>query len=398
MANFTYRAVTRDGSTVEGAIEAADEKAAIDRLRNSGIIPLSVTPPKEGGIRKRFALRSARADLLTFTTELSALLGAGLPLDRGLNIISEVSEGREMKEIVQSILRGIREGSSFSDALQKHPKVFPRIYISMVRAGEAGGILGAVLEKLNEFLESSKELRDSVISAMIYPALLVTVGFACIIIMFIFVLPSFASLFSDAGGRLPFTTQMILWASSFISSWWWIFLAVGAASFLSFRRYIQTERGRFWWDGLKLRLMRDIIIKLEAARFCRTLGTLLKNGVPLLQALNNSTDVIGNRTVAMALTNLHKGAKEGKGLAEPLAAANIFPHLAISMIRVGEETGQLDNMLIRVANTYEKSLRESIKRFMNLLEPAIIIAMALIIGFIVISIFLAIFSIFELPV
>ncbi len=398
MANFSYRAVTKEGSTVEGTIEAADEKTAIDRLRNSGIIPLSVTAPKEGGIRKRFALRSARADLMTFTTELSALLGAGLPLDRSLNIIAEVSEGKDMKAIVQSILRSIREGSSFSDALQKHPEVFPRIYINMVRAGEAGGILDVVLEKLNEFLESSKELKDHVISAMIYPAILVVGGGASIVFMLAFVLPRFATIFADIGGSLPLSTQMILWFSAAVTNFWWVILAAVAVGVIMFRKFIQSDEGRFRWDSLKLRLMRDVITKLETARFCRTLGTLLKSGVPLIQALNNSTDVVSNRAIAKALESLPKGAKEGKGLAEPLSAIKIFPPLALSMIRVGEETGQLDNMLIKVSVTYEKSLRESIKRFMNLLEPAIIIAMALIIGFIVLSVFMAIFSIFDLPV
>jgi general secretion pathway protein F len=395
---FSYRAVGKDGNVAEGVIEAADEKTAIERLRNSGLIPLNVTAPKEGGLKKKFALRSAKAEVLTFTTELTALLNAGLPLDRSLNIIGEVSEEGEMKKVVQSVLRSIREGSSFSDALQKHPKVFSRLYVNMVRAGEAGGILDVVLEKLNEFLESSKELRDHVISAMIYPSILVVGGGASIIFMLTFVLPRFASIFTDVGGNLPVTTRSILWISSVFTSWWWIFAGLAAAVFIGFRKYISTDEGRLKWDSAKLRLMRDVIVKLETARFCRTLGTLLKSGVPMLQALNNSTDVVGNRIIASALAALHKGAKEGKGLAEPLVAANIFPPLAISMIRVGEETGQLDNMLIKVAATYEKSLREAIKRFMNLLEPMIIIAMALIIGFIVMSVFMAIFSIYELPV
>jgi general secretion pathway protein F len=398
MANFSYRAVGKDGAVVEGFIEAADENAAIERLRNTGLIPIKVLAPKEGGLRKRFAQRSARGEILTFTTELSVLLGAGLPLDRSLNIIAEVSEGKEMKQIVQAILRSIREGSSFSDALQKHPKVFPRLYINMVRAGEAGGILDVVLEKLNEFLESAKELRDSVISAMIYPSILIIGGGASIVFMLTFVLPRFAGIFADMGTTLPATTQMILWVSDLFRKFWWIMGAAGVLCYFLFRKFISTAEGRLKWDGLKLKLMRDVITKLETARFCRTLGTLLKSGVPLLQALNNSTDVVGNRLIARTLEKLHKEAKEGKGLAEPLAGLKVFPPLALSMIRVGEETGQLDNMLIKVAITYEKSLREAIRRFMNLLEPAIIIAMALIIGFIVVSVFLAIFSIFELPV
>ncbi|HET6515386.1 MAG TPA: type II secretion system F family protein, partial [Thermodesulfovibrionales bacterium] len=167
MAIFSYRAATAEGTVLEGVIDAADEKAAVERLRNSGVIPLKVTSPKEG--TKKLSFRSSKADLLTFTTELSALLGAGLPLDRGLNILAEISESKETKEFIQSILKSIREGSSFSEALQQHPKIFPRIYVNMVRAGEAGGVLDVVLDKLNDFLESSKELKDHVVSAMIYP-------------------------------------------------------------------------------------------------------------------------------------------------------------------------------------------------------------------------------------
>jgi len=398
VADYTYRAVAKDGSVVEGVLDAADDKSAVDRLRNSGLIPLNVTAPKEGGLKMKFALRSAKSEVLTFTTELSALLNAGLPLDRSLNIIAEVSETGEMKDVVQSVLRSIREGSSFSDALQKHPKVFSRLYVNMVRAGETGGILDVVLEKLNEFLESSQELRDHVRSAMFYPAILSVVGTGVIIFILTFVLPRFSTIFADMGGALPISTQIILWVSSMIRNFWWMMLlAIGAVA-LIFGKYKSTPEGGIRWDRVKLRVMNDVIIKLEAARFCRTLGTLLKSGVPLLQALNNSTDIVGNREVAARLKDLYKGAKEGKGFAEPLASARIFPPLAISMIRVGEETGQLDTMLLKVAATYEKSLREAIKRFMNLLGPVIIIIMAAIIGFIVISVFMAMFSIYELPV
>ena len=397
MPIFSYRATTREGTVVEGAIESADEKTAVEMLRNTGVIPLSVEAPKEG-MRKKMSLRSAKGDILTFTTELTALLGAGLPLDRSLNIIAEVSESKEMKSVVQSILKSIREGSSFSDALQKHPKIFPRIYVNMVRAGEAGGVLNVVLEKLNEFLESSKELKDHIISSMIYPVILIVAGGMSIIFMFTFVLPRFSTIFSELGASLPLSTKIILIFSSAMRSYWWLIGSVVAVAVIAFMKYIRTTEGRFKWDALKLKFMRDVVIKIETERFCRTLGTLLKSGVPLLQALNNSREVVGNRAVAAALESLSQGAKEGKGLAGPLAAAKIFPQLALSMIRVGEETGQLDTMLLKVATTYEKGLREAIRRFMGLLEPLIIITMALIIGFIVVSVFMAIFSILDLPI
>ena len=396
MATFAYRATTLDGTVIEGSLEAPDEKTALERLKRTGVIPLKLAPPKEG-LRKKLAQRASRGDLLTFTTELSALLTAGLPLDRSLNILSEISENKETKHIIQAVLRSIREGSTFSDALQKHPKVFPRLYVNMVRAGEAGGVLDAVLDKLNEFLESSKELRDHVFSAMIYPTILMVTGGLSIIVLLTYVLPKFSAIFSELGTSMPLPTKVLLGLSTTLQTFWWVALMVVAAGWFLFRNFLKTEKGRYQWDGVKLKLMTDVIRKLETARFCRTLGTLLRSGVPLLQALNNSKDVISNRIIAASIDAVSKGAKEGKGIAAPLSQTNAFPALALSMIKVGEETGQLDTMLLKVATTYEKSLRVAIKRFVSLIEPLMILIMGLIIGFIVLSMLMAIFSMTDLP-
>jgi general secretion pathway protein F len=396
LATFSYRATTMEGAVVEGVIEAVDERAAVERLRNSGIIPLKIAAPKEG-LKGKITLRFSRGDLLTFTTELSALLGAGLPLDRSLNILSEISEDAEMKGIVQSILKSIREGSSFSDALLKHPRVFPKIYVNMVRAGEAGGVLDVVLDKLNEFLESSKELKDHIFSAMIYPTILIVAGGVSIIFLLTFVLPKFSVIFAELGTALPLPTQIVLAISGFLRSFWWILIAASVSGWFILKNAIRTPAGRYRWDSFKLKLLGDVIRKVETARFTRTLGTLIKSGVPLLQALNNSKDVISNQVIASAIDKVSRGAKEGKGIANPLVEARIFPPLALSMIKVGEETGQLDVMLMKVASTYEKSLRVAIRRFVSFLEPAMILGMGLVIGFIVVSMLMAIFSITELP-
>jgi len=394
---FSYKATTTDGAIVEGVIEAADERDVAERLKNSGIIPLSIASPKEG-LGKRFVRKSSRGDILTFTTELSSLLGAGLPLDRSLNILSDISEGSEMKNIIKSVLKSIREGSSFSDALQKHPRVFPKLYVNMIRAGEAGGVLDVVLDKLNEFLESSRELKDHVFSAMIYPVILLFTGGASIVVLLTWVLPKFSVIFSEMHTQLPASTRLIIGFSETIASYWWVLLVGIIGGWITFRNYVKTEAGRLQWDSFKLKLIGDVITKVETARFARTLGTLLRSGVPLLQALHNSKDIINNRVIASAIDAVSKGAKEGKGIATPLADANVFPALALSMIKVGEETGQLDTMLLKVAVTYEKSLRVAIKRFISLMEPAMILGMGLVIGFIVLSMLMAIFSITNLPV
>lgn len=394
MPIFSYKATTREGEVLEGFVDAVDERSVVEILKNKGIIPLKVTTQEK---KKGISIKSSRADLLTFTSELSALLGAGLPLDRSLNILSEISESKEMREVVLSVLKSIREGSSFSDALQKHPKIFPKIYVSMIRAGEAGGVLDIVLDKLNEFLESSKELKEHIVSSMIYPSILTVTGILSIIVLLTYVIPKFTAIFSELGVSLPLPTQILLLISNGIKSYWWIFLSSLFLFFLAIKAYIRTEEGRYKWDAVKLRLLGDVIRKLETARFCRTLGTLLKSGVPLLQALNNSKEVIGNQVIARTINSIAKGIKEGKGIALPLSEANVFPHLALSMIKVGEETGKLDVMLLKVASIYEKSLRVSIKRFIGLLEPAMILTMGLLIGFIVVSMLMAIFSITEVP-
>ncbi len=397
MAVFAYRSTTLEGAVMEGVIEAVDEKTAVERLKNSGLIPLEIKAPAEGGFFASFRLRNRRGDLTMFTTELSTLLAAGLPLDRSLDILADISEGRGTKELVLSLLKSIREGSSFSDALQRHPAMFPRIYVNMVRAGEAGGVVDVVLEKLNEFLESSKELRDHVYSAMIYPVILAATGGLSIIVLLTFVLPRFSSIFNELGSSLPLATQILLAVSEALKAYGWLALILLVAAWPLSKAYVASEAGRRKWDAVKLKLMKDLIVKLETARFCRTLGTLLASGVPLLQALNNSREVIGNRVIASSIEAVSKGAKEGKGIFLPLSHAGVFPPLALSMIKVGEETGQLDQMLIKIAVIYEKIMKQAVKRFMAVLEPALIMVMGLVIGFIVISVLLAVFSIADLP-
>ena len=397
MPIFTYRSTTMDGAVSEGVIDAPDKKAAIERLRSTGVIPLEVKAPADQGLRMRVGFLRRKVDLVAFTAELSTLLAAGLTLETALGVLADISAQRGLKEIVQSLLKSIRGGIPFSDALQKHPDVFPRLYINMVRAGESGGVLDVILERLNEFLESSKELKDNILSAMIYPTILLVTGGASIIILLTFVLPRFSVIFAELGSSLPLSTQVLLAASDILKSYGWLLLVAAGAAGALFNRALATERGRYRWDALKLRLLEDVIKKLETARFCRTLGTLLASGVPLLQALHNSREVIGNRVIALAVEAVSRGAKEGRGIHDPLSRSGVFPELALSMIKVGEETGTLDRMLLQVAVTYEKILKQAVKRFMSLVEPVMILIMGLVIGFIVISMLLAVFSIAEVP-
>lgn len=399
MAVFTYRAAERGGGggdVVEGVIEAPDRDDAARRLKDSGLIPLKITVPRgEGG--RRFFPGSRMEDVLTFFTELSVLLNAGLPLDRSLAILANISESRAMKEVVPSVLRYVREGSSLSDAMRRHPRVFKRLHVSMVKAGESGGVLDVVLERLVEFLESAKGLKEQVFSAMIYPIVLLITAGTSIVILLTYVLPKFTVIFEDFGKSLPLSTAMLMTVSNTLISLWWVIAIIVVAGGFAFRRYTSKEKGRLKWDALKLWLFGRIIRKLETARFSRTLGTLLNSGVPLLGALENVRDVVGNTVISSSVAVITKGAKEGRGIAQPMAETGLYPELAVSMIRVGEETGRLDEMLIKVAVTYEKSLEVTIKRFMGLVEPVLLLVMGVIVGFIVLSMLMAIFSVNELP-
>jgi general secretion pathway protein F len=394
---FSYKATSIEGAIIEGVMEAPEEAAVLQKLKTSGVIPIKVSVPKEKrGTSLGFGSR--RGDLLAFTMELSALLDAGLPLDRSLNILATISTKSPMRGVIESVLKSIREGRSFSEGLQRHPRVFSNLFVNMVKAGEAGGVLGVVLEKLGEFQESTKELRDHVFSAMIYPIILLITSGLSVVLLLTLVLPRFSVIFSELGTALPLPTQVLLAFSGVLQVYWWLGILVILAVWVLSRSYVRTESGRLAWDRLKLALMGDVIRQLETARFCRTLGTLLRSGVSLLQALNNSRDVVTNTVMASAIDRVSRGAKEGRGIASPLADARVFPPLALSMIQVGEETGQLDVMLLKVASAYERSLKESIKRVISILEPAIILVMAGVIGFIVVAMLMAIFSITDLPV
>lgn len=394
---FQYKAATMAGEVVESSLEADDKDGAVEQIKRAGYIPIAVITQNKV-FQFSFGISTSRKkDILTFTTELAALLGAGLPLDRSLKIMSEISESAKMQEITRAVLKSIREGSSFSEALGKHPESFDRLYVNMIRAGESGGVLDSVLGKLSEFLETQSELRSHVVSSLIYPIILVLTSGISIAILLTFVLPKFSAIFTEFGTALPLSTQILLGFSNFIQSYWWAIIAALAVAVIGIKSYIKTVKGRLAWDEIKIKFLRDIITKLETARFCRTLGTLLKSGVPLLQALANSRDVINNSVISSTIDAISRGAKEGKGISAPLLEAGVFPPLALSMIKVGEETGHLDEMLTKVAVIYEKSLRESVKRFISLLEPVLILMVGLIIGFIIISILVSIFSIIDLP-
>jgi len=336
---------------------------------------------------------------VNFTQDLSTLLGAGLPVDRALAILINVADNEKFKDIIKDILKTVRGGSYLSDALSKHPRVFSTFYVNMVRAGEVGSVLESVLYRLSIFLENSQDLRDYIRSSMVYPLFLVFVGGISIIVLLTFVVPKFSLIFSDMGQTVPVTARFLLGLSDVLRNYWFVILGGLGAIYYFFRRYTSTPAGRLKMDQYKMRLpvSGEFVRKVEVARFARTLGTLTNSGVPILQALKLVTDIVGNQVIARSMTNVYNRVKEGERLSKPLGDMGVFPSLAIQIITVGEETGKLDEMLLRVAENYEKMVRNMVRKFISLLEPAMILAMGLIVGFIVISMLMAIFSINEMP-
>jgi len=403
MPEYIYKAADSLGKVVEGIMSAPEEATLVSKLHTMGYMPIKISPSSTGqklSLSMKFSIplpfsAISGADLLAFTQELSTLIKAGLPLDRTLSIMVEITGNEKLKKVVQEVLKDVRGGRSFSDALAQHPRIFDRLYINMVKAGEAGGVLDIVLERLVDFQQRSQQLKSTILNAMIYPIILISVMAIVIIVMLMFVIPRFTMIFDTMGKTIPLPTQILLSSSEFIQDFWWLILAVVIIISVTFQRYRNTEQGRLNWDTLKLKLplLRDLILKIEVARFSRTLGTLINSGVPLLGALTIVKEVIKNVVVSNSISDISKGAKEGKGVSAPMRVVGIFPSLAMHMIRVGEETGKLDEMLIRVADTYDEEVQNTTKRFISALEPVLILVMALLVGFIVLSLIWAILGI-----
>lgn len=403
MPLFHVKAVNRDGETIEEDRESPSEAALILALQEEGLLPIRVTAAGSTPFGfLRFGRRGAKIthkQLTLFTRELMTLLEAGLPLDRALTVLLELTtQEPAFNAMVGKILERIKGGAQLSDALEAQGPVFSRFYLNLIRAGEAGGALEVVLERLTQYLDSSKELKDTVTTAMIYPIILVVMAIGSLLLLLTFVVPQFTEMFESAGKELPVPTQIVVGAADAIRDYWWVaFLLIALGS--AWIRYQRSDPvRRLSWDGwmLRLPLLGDLILKFQVASFSRTLATLLTNGVPLLAGLSIVKDTLDNRLVAQKLDLAVNSLKEGGGLTAPLMEADIFPSLAMQMIKLGEESAQLPEMLDRVATTYDKEIKISIQRLLALLEPVLIVGLGIMIGGIIISILMAILSVNDL--
>lgn len=396
MPLYRYKAATPTGDTSEGEIFAADEQQVINQLQAAGQIPIRVV--QGGGVTRLRRVGVRARDVQVFTQELATLLGAGLPLDRSLQIIVDLSEDPRLARMTARVLEQVRGGASLSEALEAQSGVFSRFYVSMVRAGEMGGAMEVVLQRLSEYLERAKDLRDSIVSALIYPAILMVVSLVSVFVLMVFVVPHFTQLFDDAGRALPMLTQVVVGSAELLRGYWWALIGAVVLIVLLLRHRLGDPAFRLRWDAgvLRLPLAGDLVRKLETARFSRTLGTLLGNGVPLLTAMSIVRETLNNRVLERGMGVAVEGLKGGQGMSAPLMEADLFPKLGMQMIRVGEETGRLEGMLLQVADIYDREVRVAVQRMLSLLEPVLIVGLGLLIATIIVSILIAIVSVNEL--
>ncbi len=406
MPLFHYKSVAESGDVVEGQLEASDQAAVIGRLQRLGQVPLKVEAANGGFsldfLKQDISLRSgARSgEIATLTRQIATLLSAGLPLDRALEILLELAATAQLRRMVGRVLDQVRGGATLADALDKEEGSFPIYYRSMVRAGEAGATLEAVLTRLAEFMERSQALRAHIRSALIYPTILLVMAGASVVVLLTFVVPTFEPMLADAGEAIPLPTRIVILAGHLFSAFWWALLLAILVAVLGVRGLLARSASRLWLHSRLLRvpLAGPVWTKVDVARFARTLSTLLSNGVTLITALALTREVLSNAALAAALLKVEPDVKAGRGLAEPLAESGLFPILAVQLLRVGEESGRLEDMLAKLAEIYDEESRTAIQRALALLVPLLTLGLGVLIAFIISSILLALFSINELAI
>jgi len=394
MPNYSWKGRTRGGRVQEGVLVAESKEAAIATLRKQQIIVTTVT---EKG--KEFALPKigggiSSKEIAVFTRQFSVMIDAGLPLVQCLEILGSQQENRTFQKILLAVRQDVESGSTLADALRKHPKAFDDLYCNMVAAGEAGGILDTILQRLSTYIEKIVKLRSAVRSALVYPTAVILIAIGVVWVILWKVIPTFATLFEGLGASLPLPTRITIALSNFIGAWWWLILGAVATTIFLLVRYHKTYKGRRVIDGamLKMPVLGTVLKKIAVARFCRTLGTLVSSGVPILEGLEITARTSGNAILEDAIMATRASVEEGKTIAEPLKAASVFPPMVVQMVAVGEQTGALETMLSKIADFYEDEVDEATANLLALLEPVMICFLGVIIGGIVISMYLPMFD------
>jgi len=418
MPTFHYIALDQNGQETAGDLDAASEADAINQLRQSGLYPTSVAAEGQGqaaAIKKRVKSTSkgktktvkvgANAkvkskSLMIFTRQLATLIDSGLPLLRGLTVLGRQEPNLIMKGTINTLADNVQTGSTFSESLQQYPRIFNKLYINMVKAGELGGVLELVLNRLAEYQEKAQKLKNKIVAAMVYPIIVMFIAAAIMVFLMMVIVPRFEVIFEDMLGskdKLPELTKWVIGFSRNMFEYKWILLTIIVGSVVGWRLLAATKGGRRWIDRtkLKLPLFGDVQRKTAISRFTRTLGTLVTSGVPILQALNITRDTAGNTIVSDAITKVHDAVKEGESMVAPLESSGVFPPMVISMVDVGEETGQLPEMLLKIADVYEDEVDNSVSALTSMLEPLMIVVLALVVGVIVMALFLPLIDVIK---
>lgn len=401
MAVFAYKARSRQGEILQDKIEGSDQMAVASELRRQGLLVIDI---KEQGAAQKDLLDPFKSvklsDLVIFTRQFATMINAGLPIVRTLYILSEQTTNKKLQDVVVLVRKDVEAGLGLSEALAKHPKVFDKLYVEMVRAGEIGGILDGVLQRVASQLENDQELRRKVKSAMTYPTVVLIIAVLAASFMLIFIVPIFAKMFEDLGGTLPLPTRVAMGASSVLTSIWGVFLYVGLGlGIFFFLRWIKTESGRKVWGQVVLKMpakIGDVVQKVALARFARTFGTLSAAGVPILQALEITATSSGNWVIERALLRSRDAIREGIPIYKPLEEEWVFPPMTTRMVAIGEETGDIDGMLIKIAEFYESEIDATVKALTSIIEPLMIVVVGGIVGGIIVAMYLPMFKIFEL--
>ena len=400
MATFAYVGRTRSGAVKKGELSAKTRDEAVDQLRKQSVVVTSLAEKSGGGFdlsKLKLGSGLSDKDLVVFTRQFGTMINAGLPLVQCLEILSTQSENKVLRETVGEVKTQVEAGSTFSDALRRHPKVFDDLYVNLVHAGEVGGLLDTILTRLAQYIEKAMKLKGQIKSAMIYPASIMGVAVIVITVLMIFVIPIFAKMFMDlSGGKvgLPGPTQLVIDISNFIRDYWYIIFGAIAGLVIGIKKYYATVQGRMVIDRLLLKtpVVGDLIRKASVAKFSRTLGTLLASGVPLLDGMTICAKTSGNKVIEQTLINARVSISGGKTIADPLAASGVFPKMVTHMIAVGESTGALDAMLGKIADFYEDEVDQAVASLTSLLEPAMMVFLGTVIGFIVVAMYLPIFK------
>jgi general secretion pathway protein F len=396
VAVFEYRGIlVGTGKPVKGVRDAENAKALRTTLRKDGVLLTVATEGKAAEAKAKrniklfeFFGRPSTSDVAVLTRQLATLVGAGIPLFESLNALIEQIENDQLKRALTQVREQVREGTSFAKALEAHPTVFPPLYISMVRAGEASGTLTQVLERLTQFMESQAKLKGKVTSALAYPILMAIIGTTLVSILMIAVVPNVTTIFASMDQALPWYTALLITTSDFMAGYWWLLLALLGLGIYGFRRWVRTPQGRMRWDNivLKIPVFGKVVLMLAIARFARTLATLLSSGVALLTAMDIVSNVLGNAALEKVVMEAIGSIREGQSIAEPLRRSRKFPPIVTHMIAIGEKSGQLEGMLESVANAYDTEVDNRVQILTSLMEPLIIVAMGGVVGFIAVSI------------